>query len=231
MPTPAQDRPTEPVRPAPHHPHHARRQLPRPLRWALRSMVMRLAVPAVALGSLSLAACHPGLGSGSAPDSADAPASTASGITTAVPSSAAPAMSLSDRLAAYDQLARNWGNFTKDSAGDSDYRAADVVMMKLQWFDERGIPEVMFGLVEDPGSAFGAEVRDMLAVLSPTQPMIYPEVRAESGSTPADRTLTHDMAGAPGNRLMLHVELVEGHWMLRGFFYEARGIKIGDINT
>ena len=57
------------------------------------------------------------------------------------------------------------------------------------------------------------------------------KVRVESGSTPADRTLTHDMAGAPGNRLMVHVELIEGHWMLRGFFYEARGIKIGDINT
>jgi hypothetical protein len=71
----------------------------------------------------------------------------------------------------------------------------------------------------------------MLGVLSPTQPMIYPEVRTESGSTPADRTLTHDMAGAPGNRLMLHVRLVEGHWMLRGFLYETRGIRIGDINT
>jgi hypothetical protein len=79
-------------------------------------------------------------------------------------------MSLSERMATYDQLARNWGNFTKDSAGDSDYRAADVVMMKLQWFDERGIPEVMFGLVEDPDSAFAAEVREMLGVLSPTQP-------------------------------------------------------------
>jgi hypothetical protein len=60
-------------------------------------------------------------------------------------------------LGTYDQLARNWGNFTKDSAGDSDYRAADVVIMKLQWFDERGIPEVMFGLVEDPNSPFAAE--------------------------------------------------------------------------
>ena len=148
MPISAQDRPTAAVRPA--HPRHAPRQLPWPVRWALRALLTRLAVPAVILGSLCLAACHPGPGGNSAPGSADAPGSTASGITTAAPSSAAPAMSLSERLAAYDQLARNWGNFTKDSAGDSDYRAADVVMMKLQWFDERGIPEVMFGLVEDP---------------------------------------------------------------------------------
>jgi hypothetical protein len=230
MPIPAQDWPMAAVRPAP-HPPHAPRQLLWPVRSALQALLTRLAVPAVILGSLCLAACQPSLGSNSAPGSADAPGSTAGGITTAAPSSAAPAMSLSERLAAYDQLARNWGNFTQDSAGDSDYRAADVVMMKLQWFDERGIPEVMFGLVEDPDSAFAAEVREMLGVLSPTQPMIYPEVRAESGSTPADRTLTHDMANAPGNRLMLHVGLVEGHWMLRGFFYEARGIRIGDINT
>ena len=104
-------------------------------------------------------------------------------------------------------------------------------MMKLQWFDERGIPEVMFGLVEDPDSAFAAEVREMLAVLSPTQPMIYPEVRAESGSTPADRTLPPRHGRCPRQPALLHVELVEGHWMLRGFFYDARGIKIGDINT